>query len=295
MPFWTYFFEASIVIFYLYIFIYQLKKKEYRKVSTLIAGFLFGMLLEFMNIGLGGSYGYSREFILQMGTPPVNIPIAVGLAWGMLIQTSRDISDCYDFPIIVRTLFESLIVVSIDIFLDVTAIRLDGGFWTWNDEVMTLTVTSRTVYGVPWGNYYGWFCVIFYMTLILHLFDKRQDSDKIGPLTKRTFLSVVIAETCLFSSLLLTIPLFNFTWLMFSIQYFGSIIVVVAYSIRNKISRNKQLGTLFPLVFYFYFWGFCIATMIYLGFAIELPVFFILNIAYAVIFLIYLMRLSKLK
>lgn len=295
MPFWTFFFEVSIVIFYLYIFIYQLKKKEYRKVSTLIAGFLFGMLLEFMNIGLGGSYGYSREFILQMGNHPVNIPIAVGLAWGMLIQTSRDISDCYDFPILVRTLFESLIVVSIDIFLDVTAIRLDGGFWTWNDEIMTLTITSRTLYGVPWGNYYGWFFVIFFMSLTLHLFDKRQDSDKIGPLTKRVFLSVVIAEACLFSSLLLTIPLFNFTWLLFSIQYFSSIIVVVAYSIRNKISKSHQLETLFPLVFYFYFWGFTIATMIYLGFAIELPVFFILNIAYTMIFLIYLMRLSKLK
>ena len=295
MPFWTFFFEVVIIILYLCSVIYLSKKKDYRQISTLIAGALFGVLLEYMNIGLGGGYGYSREFILQVGNPPVNIPVVVALAWAMLFQTAHDISDCYDFPIIVRTLFESLFVVSIDIFFDVAAIRLEGGLWTWNDEVMTLSITSRTLYGVPWGNYYGWFCVIFYMSLILQLIDKRQANDKIGTLTKRVLLSVVIAETCLFSSLLLTIPLFNFTWLMFSIQYFGSIAVVVAYSIRNKISRRHQLETLFPLALYIFFYGYCIATMIFLGLAIEIPLFFILNIAYAVIFVIYLIRLTKLK
>ena len=160
---------------------------------------------------------------------------------------------------------------------------------------MTLSITSRTLYGVPWGNYYGWFFVIFYMSLILQLIDKRQANDKIGTLTKRVLLSVIIAETCLLSSLLLKIPLLNFTWLMFSIQYFSSIIVVLDYSLRNKISRSHQLETLFPLAFYLFFYGYCIAIMIFLGLAIEIPLFFILNVAYAMIFVIYLMRLTKLK
>ncbi|MHA1254359.1 MAG: carotenoid biosynthesis protein [Promethearchaeota archaeon] len=295
MPFWTYFFEVSIVIFYLISVIFLLKKKEYRKLSTLIAGALLGVLLEFLHVYIGGAYGYSREFILQVGNYPANIPLAIGLAWGMLLLSSHEISDCYDFPIIIRTLFESFFVVSIDLFLDVVAIRLDGGFWTWKNEVLNLSITSRAFFGVIWGNFYGWFFVIFFMSLILHLFYKRQDSDKIGPLTKRTFLSVVIAETCIFGSLLLTITLGELVWLVFLMQYFGSIIVVVVYSIRNKISRSHQLETLFPLAFYFYFYGFCIATMIYLGLAIEIPFFFILNIAYAATVLIYLFRLSKLK
>ena len=295
MPIWTYFFEVSIVIFYLISVIILLKKKEYRKLSTLIAGALFGVLLEFLHVYIGGSYGYSREFILQVGNYPVNIPLAIGLAWGMLLQSSREISDCYDFPIIIRTLFESFFVVSIDLFLDVVAVRLDGGFWTWKNEVLNLSITSRTFFGVPWGNFYGWFFVIFFMSLSLHLSDKRQTNDKIVPLTIRVILSVILAESFLFGSLLLTIPLGELVWLVFLMLYFGSIIVVVVYSIRNKISKSNKLENLFPLAFYFFFYGFCIATMIFLGLAIEIPFFFILNIAYAATVLIYLFRLSKLK
>lgn len=295
MPFWTYFFELSIVIFFLGLVIYLLQKNEYRKLSTLIAGALFGVLLEFLHVYIGGAYGYSREFILQVGNYPANIPIVIGLAWGILLQTSHEISDCYDFPIIIRTLFESIFVVSIDLFLDVVAVRLDGGFWTWKNEVLNLSITSRTFFGVPWGNFYGWFFVIFFMSLSLHLIDKRQANDKIVPLTIRVILSVILAESFLFSSLLLTIPLGELVWLVFLVQYFGSIIVVVAYSIRNKISKIHQLETFFPLLFYFFFYGFCISTMIFLGLAIAIPFFFILNIAYAATVLIYIIRLSRLK
>ena len=295
MPFWTYFFELSIVIFFLGSVILLLQKNEYRKLSTLIAGALFGVLLEFLHVYIGGSYGYSREFILQVGNYPANIPIVIGLAWGMLLQTSHEISDCYDFPIIIRTLFESFFVVSIDLFLDIVAVRLDGGFWTWKNDVMNLSITSRALFGVPWGNFYGWFFVIFYMSLSLHLIDKRQANDKIVPLTIRVILSVILAESFLFGSLLLTIPLGELVWLIFLMQYLGSIIVIVAYSIRNKISKIHRLETLFPLLFYFFFYGFCISTMIFLELAIKIPLYFILNIAYAVIFVIYLIRLTKLK
>ena len=84
MGFWIIFFEISNLVFFTGFFIYLIVKKKYRKISTLILGSLFGVTLEFINVWVFHSYYYNVDFLIQVGGEN-NIPIVIGLAWGMLL------------------------------------------------------------------------------------------------------------------------------------------------------------------------------------------------------------------
>lgn len=296
MAFWTLFFEVSNIVMFISFAIYLIIQKRYRGLSTLFAGSIFGVLLEFINVYVFNSYYYSQDFFLQVGGK-FNIPIVIGLAWGILLETVHEISKGYKLPILFRSLFDAAFVVSVDFFLDVVSVRLNGGFWTWKSVTLDYSINGYSILGIPWGNYFGWFMVIFYMSIIIHFMDQKKTSLKWNWLVIRTVISVILAEIFLFVTLLIVIPIVNIgaLWLLFLLLYFGAWISFFIVKWKLKIKREEILRNWLLFVFYAFSYGFCVVTMITLGIARDATWYFILNIIFTVVVLFYLVYIRKPK
>lgn len=75
------------------------------------------------------------------------------------------------------------LIVSKDLFLDVVAIRLDGGFWVWDGRPINLIINHYMFMSVIWVNFLGYMFevpAIVYMTLKTWEKDIDQSKVKIG-------------------------------------------------------------------------------------------------------------------
>ena len=116
--------------------------------AALVAGALFGVLLEWATIQQLHAYRYGR-FMLMLG----DVPIAIGLAWGTIIYTARLTSDAADLPGWARPIFDALLGLNLDLAMDALAIRL--GYWDWGRGL------EAGYFGVPYANFWAWFWVVF--------------------------------------------------------------------------------------------------------------------------------------
>ncbi|TFG19910.1 MAG: carotenoid biosynthesis protein [Promethearchaeota archaeon] len=277
MGFWIIYFEMTNLAIFIGFLIYLIVKKHYRQISTLLVGSIFGVTLEFINVLVFANYYYNPGFLIQVGGAN-NIPIIIGLSWGMLLTSAREITKNYTIPKGIKALFEAIFVVSVDLFLDVVAVRIEGGFWTWIGIPLSTEINYDSIIGIPWGNYFGWFCVVFYSSLVLYFIDKRFSEESFKVLSLRTIIGVIGAEILLFVSLLLALVfhLIHAVSLLFLIPYFGGTIFILIYFIRTKTPFKTKIDTWFPCLFFFTSYLFCLITMITLGLVIEIPWYFAL-------------------
>lgn len=117
-------------------------------VFQLFTGSLFGLLLELATIYQLHAYSYGK-FFLMIG----NVPLVVGLAWGVIIYGVRVTSAKTGLPLIVRPILEAFLALSIDLVMDAIAIRL--GMWNWGQGL------KYQYFGVPFNNFWAWFWVVF--------------------------------------------------------------------------------------------------------------------------------------
>ena len=131
-------------------------------VWQLIAGMIFGVLLEWATIQQLDAYEYGRFLIMI-----ADVPIVIGVSWGLIIYSARLFSEATTLPAWVRPVLAGLFALNIDLAMDAIAIRL--GMWDWGRGL------EIDYFGVPWGNFWAWFWVIFAFSMTLHLFS-RSDS-----------------------------------------------------------------------------------------------------------------------
>ncbi|MHA1451371.1 MAG: hypothetical protein ACTSRD_00760, partial [Promethearchaeota archaeon] len=177
-----------------------------------------------------------------------------------------------------------------DLFLDVVAVRLEGGFWTWIGVPLTAEINADAILAIPWGNYFGWFCVVFYSSLVLYFIDKRFTQDSFKVLALRTLGGVIAAEILLFLSLLLALvfQLIHAVWFLFLFLYLGGTVFILIYFIRTKNSFKTKLDSWFPWIYFCFSYLFCLITMIALGLVGEITWYFVLLCVFMVGSLVYL-------
>ncbi len=150
----------GILLFFISIFV-LFRREDYRAIVQVISGSIFGITLEFMNVFLMSTYTYSTSFFLQLNTPPDNIPIVIGLCWGLIIFACISVSNnVKNIPEWSRPLLDGFLALTIDFSMDTIAIRLDGGFWNWIDIPMETVPSVNSFFGVNYGNFTGWFFVV---------------------------------------------------------------------------------------------------------------------------------------
>ena len=126
----------------------------------LLAGILFGVLLELATIRQLHAYRYG-QFTLMV----FDVPLAIGLAWGNMIYAVRTYTDASSLPEWARPILDALLLLNIDLAMDVVAIRL--GMWDWGQGL------QAQYFGVPFANFWAWFWVVFSFSAGLRLIRRR--------------------------------------------------------------------------------------------------------------------------
>ncbi|MFX1283097.1 MAG: carotenoid biosynthesis protein [Promethearchaeota archaeon] len=174
MVFFTLFAELSAFLLFLGVLFYLwFMRKDHKSIAQIVSGSLFGVTLEFMNVQVMHTYTYSPEFLIQLGSPPDNIPICIGLCWGLIIYACMNVSNkVVNIPEWSRSVLDGFLALTIDLSMDTIAIRLDGGFWSWIDIPMEPFPTLNSFFGVNYGNFVGWFFVVLIFSVMLRLEEK---------------------------------------------------------------------------------------------------------------------------
>lgn len=138
----------------------------------LLAGILFGVLLELATLRQLNAYAYGQFVIVVLG-----VPLGIGVAWGCILYSVMEFSDGTNLPYSLRPVLDALLALTIDLSLDAIAIRF--GFWDWGQGL------NFQYFGVPYANFWAWFWVIFFFSSGYRLFARRSDwiGAWISPLT----------------------------------------------------------------------------------------------------------------
>ena len=279
MAIWILAFEIPTIIFFVFAVGILIKGKDYSRLSNLITAFVFGITLEYLNMAIGQGYHYNAEFLLQFGNPPTNVPIAIGLAWGMLLLTAQEVSLRLKLPLRIRVFFEAAFVVSMDLMLDVIAIRLEGGFWVWENIATDLTITSSSFFGVGWMNFLGWYFVILFVSLFLNIMNKKIKPDSWMWQIAKVLIIPLISYIGLFGALsAIYFVLGGYTGIVFLVLYFTSILMTLIYFLIKRPIEVEKTRSLFPLIICIFSYMFSVVAMISLGLVTEVLWFFIVGL-----------------
>lgn len=147
MPAWVYLSLefATVVLFALTV--RHAQRRGRLPLVELLSAAVFGILLEWGDIWLFGTYTYSSGFFLQVGP----VPIIIGLCWAMLIYGAMLYSDQFGLIAWSAPFADALWLIILDFSFDAVAIRLR--FWDWNIAL------NDGYFGVPAGNFNAWLYV----------------------------------------------------------------------------------------------------------------------------------------
>ena len=148
-------FELLGFISFAVIFFREVLKRNTMRIFEILSCAVFGMILEIGNTYIAHTYYYSQLFLVKV----MNVPLAIGLGWAVIIYCSMLLSDQYNIPWRFRPAMDALVAVMIDISIDAIAIRL--GFWHWSIPL------TQEWYGVPFENLVGWRLVVLSFSYLI--------------------------------------------------------------------------------------------------------------------------------
>jgi hypothetical protein len=95
----------------------------------------------------------------------LEVPLAIGVAWGNIVYSVRMFTDCTTLPGWARPVLDALLALNIDLAMDAVAIRL--GMWDWGMG------RQAQYFGVPYANFWAWFWVVFSFSAGMRLLARR--------------------------------------------------------------------------------------------------------------------------
>lgn len=221
--------------------------------ETLILAFVYGMILENINVSLSQAYFYSKDFLFTV----FNSPIAIGAGWAIVYYFTRKLAEKYKFKWYQSPFFMALIAVIFDMILDPIAVR--SGFWNWCIPL------SQEWFGVPYDNLVGWMAVVWTFALLVN-FSERNFFNKniskmikyaaaaISPVLLSLQIAVYVSFSAIFSGRLTLGEIlkfykngdFSYVYL-FEVQvwkfYFFALIflALAVYSVKNIIFQKRRI------------------------------------------------------
>ena len=119
-------------------------------------------------VSLTDLYHYRPDFWLSIGFPPDAIPLFVGLIWGGLTVQCLRLAQKLHLKWAWTALMTGFFIVTTELFLDVVAMRLAGGFLVWEGREISLKIDQHAFMGVIWIRFFGCMAETFavaYLTL----------------------------------------------------------------------------------------------------------------------------------
>jgi uncharacterized membrane protein len=195
-------FEVFGIVAFALIIAREFIQKNYARVWEIVACAIFGLILEIGDTSFAHSYSYGSGFLFQI----INVPVAVGLGWAVIIYCAMLLSDQYDIPWQFRPFLDALTALTLDLVMDVVAIRI--GFWQWPIAL------NQEWYGVPYENFAGWIFVVLSFSFLIRF---------IRTLNIRRFWTKV---------LMFWVPLIAYAGLMAQLALYG-LVSVIPYGINH--------------------------------------------------------------
>lgn len=243
---------------------------------------VFAMSLEYLSIKTFDAYQYSPDFILQFGHQPDNVPIVIALAWAIIIGVSMKISDSTKINVKARPYLDTLLALTIDLSMDVIAIRIEQGLWNWKIELSN-TISFDSFIGVRYGNFIGWYLIVLIFSKMIRFGRDRywlSDRNYALYLSLIPFLAFIPFYIC-FESIQQGKRILNYD------PYFIVVVIILItlagyYTLRgydpNRISQDTKL---FPIeiIAYYSFHLFFLFALFVLGIYRTAPIIIVPTMA----------------
>ena len=190
--------------------------------------------------------------------------------WGGLTVWGIKMAKKFHLNHVWTALIAGLIIVTMDILLDVVAIRLDGGFWVWVGRPLELVINNSGFFSVIWVNFVGYMIEVPTVTyLTLRKCEKVEEKDW-GKQIKWTFLIafLAIAVTGVGSLIALGLNALTkdyFSFITFVVLWFFLIFVLMKRVFSLKVSIPLWRHWNYPmLIFWIAMYGYCLAGIVFL-------------------------------
>ena len=270
------------------VFLFDIWRKKSRGEFWLFVSAAFaGFALELLAVRVTDIYHYSPDFYISIGFKPYQFPFFGGLMWGGLTVYALRIARKLCMSRLMTALIGGWLIVTMDLLLDVAAIRLNGGFWVWDGREITLDITHHMFMSVIWVNFLGY---LFETPAVLFFYLRWEEKHKEYPFRKQLFLSLAIG--CLgivfvgaASALALGLNALTDEWfacIAFCLLWLYILVQLLRQIVRLKpgLLSVKELDL--PLLFYWLaMYGYCLVSLCSLGVAADRPLYYGVGIIFA--------------
>ena len=262
--------------------VFQKRRKD--EFLLFLAACLAGFALELLAVRVTDIYHYSNDFYISIGFAPYQFPSFGGLMWGGLNVCGLRLAEKLGMNEIMTGLVTGWLVVSMDLLLDVAAIRLDGGFWVWEGRAITPDITHHMFMSVIWVNFLGY---MFETPVIVYVFLKlKKKLSSMGYGKQLLYVPLItlagIAAVAAGSGAALGLNMVTDEWfacIAFVILWFFVLVKMIQalYHAGVKLSMPDK-DDLCVLVYWMAMYVYSLAGLVHLGIAKDKPFYFIFGI-----------------
>ena len=253
-----------------------IRKKSGKEMRLFLSAAVAGFILELLAVRVTGIYHYSPDFYISIGFAPYQFPFFGGLMWGGLTVCALRISQKLCMSRLTTAFVTGWLIVSMDVLLDVAAIRLTGGFWVWEGREITLDVTHHMFMSVIWVNFLGYLFETPAITF-LTLKNWEKDGGSIGRKILTTIGIGLAGVAIVGAASLIALWLNSITDEWFSciafVLLWGFILLRLILQIIRKRGKLTFKGAKdwIVLIFWAAIYGYCLAGLLSLGILQAVP------------------------
>lgn len=254
-----------------------IKKKTWNELYMFISAAIAGFSLELLAVRLTDIYHYSNLYYIMIGIEPYQFPFFGGLMWGAVAVCAYRLAKKFKLSPIMTALLSGFFVVSMDILLDVAAIRLSGGFWVWDGRPINLVIDHHTFMSVIWVNFLGYMfetpSIIYYSEKYWRRNEKSIIKNVIAAIIIG-FMSVATVGVLSFISLKLNeITDEGFAFVAFIVLWLYIFIRLIREIVLRRKEIKIQLDDPALTIFWFAIYAYCFAGLAHLGILSAKPLY----------------------
>ena len=263
-----------------------IRRKSWGELWLFISAAFAGFALELLAVRVTDIYHYSPDFYISIGFKPYQFPFFGGLMWGGLTVYALRIAKRLKLSPVWTSLVGGWLIVTMDLLLDVAAIRLNGGFWVWDGREITLEITHHMFMSVIWVNFLGY---MFETPAMIYISLRTEEKRQTLP-TWKQFLAAIgigiagVAFVGAASGLSLLLNSITDEWfacIAFIIIWVFVLIIIIRAVVQNKLHLQKPVEWDKPrLIYWLAMYTFCIAALGHLGIAAEKPLYFLAGVVF---------------
>lgn len=263
------------------------RKKDYDSLFTFGSAAIVGFVMELLAVAVTDIYYYNPNFLLNLGFEPKQFPVFGGFMWGGLTVYGIKLAQKLKLGKVKTALAAGMLIVTMDILLDVVAIRLDGGFWVWVGKEISPTIDQHTFMSVIWVNFLGYMIetpTVVWLTLRKR--EKIAETDWKGQ-TKHMFLIALLAifVTAAGSLIALGLNVITDDWfacVAFVVLWTVLIVMILHQCISIHLRVDCPSNWNWPtVIFWAAMYGYCLSAVCSLGIHLVAPWFLAIGVLFA--------------